>query len=58
MPTQGDIRTRRQRAWTQPHSIRPNQTGAAVVIVSIPIAALVLFEQRRIVTGLTAGSFR
>ncbi len=35
-----------------------NLIDAAVVIVSIPIAALVLFAQRRIVTGLTAGSFR
>ncbi|MGH2865443.1 MAG: carbohydrate ABC transporter permease, partial [Solirubrobacteraceae bacterium] len=31
---------------------------AAVVIVTIPIALLVLFAQRRIVSGLTAGSFR
>jgi ABC-type maltose transport system permease subunit len=29
-----------------------------VVIISIPIAALVLVAQRRIVSGLTAGSFR
>ncbi|HET9897593.1 MAG TPA: carbohydrate ABC transporter permease [Streptosporangiaceae bacterium] len=35
-----------------------NLIDAAVVIVSIPIAALVLVAQRRIVTGLTAGSFR
>ena len=35
-----------------------NLLDAAVVIVSIPIALLVLFAQRRIVTGLTAGSFR
>ncbi len=35
-----------------------NLIDAAVVIVSIPIALLVLFAQRRIVTGLTAGSFR
>jgi ABC-type glycerol-3-phosphate transport system permease component len=31
---------------------------AAVVIISIPIALLVIFAQRRIVSGLTAGSFR
>jgi ABC-type glycerol-3-phosphate transport system permease component len=35
-----------------------NRIAAAVVIVTIPIAALVLFAQRRIVAGLTAGSFR
>lgn len=35
-----------------------NRIDAAVVIISIPIAALVLFLQRRIVAGLTAGSFR
>lgn len=35
-----------------------NLIDAAVVIISIPIAALVLFAQRRIVAGLTAGSFR
>jgi ABC-type glycerol-3-phosphate transport system permease component len=35
-----------------------NIIDAAVVIVSIPIALLVLFAQRRIVSGLTAGSFR
>jgi ABC-type glycerol-3-phosphate transport system permease component len=35
-----------------------NLIDAAVVIVSIPIAGLVLFAQRRIVAGLTAGSFR
>jgi len=29
-----------------------------VVIISVPIALLVLFAQRRIVSGLTAGSFR
>jgi hypothetical protein len=29
-----------------------------VVIISIPVALLVLFAQRRIVAGLTAGSFR
>jgi ABC-type glycerol-3-phosphate transport system permease component len=35
-----------------------NLIDAAVVIVSIPIAVLVLLAQRRIVSGLTAGSFR
>jgi ABC-type glycerol-3-phosphate transport system permease component len=35
-----------------------NLIDAAVVIISIPIALLVLFAQRRIVAGLTAGSFR
>jgi ABC-type glycerol-3-phosphate transport system permease component len=35
-----------------------NLLDAAVVIISIPIALLVLFAQRRIVSGLTAGSFR
>jgi ABC-type glycerol-3-phosphate transport system permease component len=35
-----------------------NLIDAAVVIISIPIALLVLFAQRRIVSGLTAGSFR
>ncbi|MGO9083486.1 MAG: carbohydrate ABC transporter permease [Streptosporangiaceae bacterium] len=31
---------------------------ASVVIISVPIALLVIFAQRRIITGLTAGSFR
>jgi ABC-type glycerol-3-phosphate transport system permease component len=35
-----------------------NRIDAAVVIITIPIALLVLFLQRRIVSGLTAGSFR
>jgi ABC-type glycerol-3-phosphate transport system permease component len=35
-----------------------NLIDAAVVIISIPIALIVIFAQRRIVTGLTAGSFR
>lgn len=35
-----------------------SQLDAAVVIVTIPIALIVLFAQRRIVSGLTAGSFR
>jgi ABC-type glycerol-3-phosphate transport system permease component len=35
-----------------------NRIDAAVVIITIPIAVLVLFAQRRIIAGLTAGSFR
>jgi ABC-type glycerol-3-phosphate transport system permease component len=35
-----------------------NRIDAAVVIITVPIALLVLFAQRRIVAGLTAGSFR
>ena len=35
-----------------------NLVDAAVVIISVPIALLVLFAQRQIVSGLTAGSFR
>ena len=35
-----------------------NLIDAAVVIISVPIALLVLAAQRRIVAGLTAGSFR
>jgi ABC-type glycerol-3-phosphate transport system permease component len=35
-----------------------NLIDAAVVIISIPVALLVIFAQRRIVSGLTAGSFR
>lgn len=35
-----------------------SELDAAVVIVTIPIAVIVLFAQRRIVSGLTAGSFR
>ena len=35
-----------------------NRIDAAVVIITIPIALLVLLAQRRIVSGLTAGSFR
>ena len=35
-----------------------NLIDAAVVIISIPVALLVIFGQRRIVSGLTAGSFR
>ena len=35
-----------------------NLIDAAVVIISIPIAVLVLFAQRRIVSGLTTGALR
>jgi ABC-type glycerol-3-phosphate transport system permease component len=35
-----------------------NLIDAAVVIISVPIALLVIFGQKRIVSGLTAGSFR
>ena len=35
-----------------------NRIDAAVVIITIPVALLVLFAQRRIVAGLTAGSER
>jgi ABC-type glycerol-3-phosphate transport system permease component len=35
-----------------------NLIDAAVVIISVPIALIVIFAQRRIVSGLTAGSFR
>lgn len=35
-----------------------NRIDAAVVIITIPIAFLVLVAQRRIISGLTAGSFR
>lgn len=35
-----------------------NRIDAAVVIITIPVALLVLLAQRRIVAGLTAGSFR
>jgi ABC-type glycerol-3-phosphate transport system permease component len=35
-----------------------NRIDAAVVIVTVPIALLVLFAQRRIVSGLTAGALR
>ncbi|HXW44245.1 MAG TPA: carbohydrate ABC transporter permease [Streptosporangiaceae bacterium] len=41
-----------------PYAIYYNLIDAAVVIISVPIAVLVLFAQRRIVSGLTAGSFR
>jgi ABC-type glycerol-3-phosphate transport system permease component len=36
----------------------PNLVDAAVVVVTIPIAAIVIFAQRRIVSGFTAGSSR
>jgi ABC-type glycerol-3-phosphate transport system permease component len=35
-----------------------NLIDAAVVIISLPIALLVILAQKRIVSGLTAGSFR
>ena len=35
-----------------------NLIDAAVVIITLPIALIVLFAQRRIISGLTAGSFR
>ena len=35
-----------------------NLIDAAVVIISLPIACLVIFAQKRIISGLTAGSFR
>jgi ABC-type glycerol-3-phosphate transport system permease component len=35
-----------------------NLIDAAVVIISLPIALLVIFAQKRIISGLTAGSFR
>ena len=35
-----------------------NRIDAAVVIIAVPIALLVLLAQRRIISGLTAGSFR
>jgi ABC-type glycerol-3-phosphate transport system permease component len=41
-----------------PYQTYYNLIDAAVVIISVPIALLVLFAQRRIVSGLTAGSFR
>jgi ABC-type glycerol-3-phosphate transport system permease component len=35
-----------------------NRIDAAVVVITIPIALIVIFAQRRIISGLTAGSFR
>lgn len=35
-----------------------NRIDAAVVLVTVPIAVLVMLAQRRIISGLTAGSFR
>ena len=35
-----------------------NLIDAAVVVITLPIALIVLFAQRRIISGLTAGSFR
>jgi ABC-type glycerol-3-phosphate transport system permease component len=41
-----------------PYQTFYNLIDAAVVIISVPIALLVIFAQKRIVSGLTAGSFR
>jgi len=35
-----------------------NLIDAAVVIISIPIAVIVILAQRRIVSGLTAGALK
>jgi ABC-type glycerol-3-phosphate transport system permease component len=35
-----------------------NKIDAAVVITTLPVALVVLFAQRRIVSGLTAGSLK
>jgi ABC-type glycerol-3-phosphate transport system permease component len=35
-----------------------NRIDAAVVIITLPVALLVLFAQRRIISGLTAGAFK
>jgi len=35
-----------------------NLIDAAVVIISLPVACLVIFAQKRVISGLTAGSFR
>ena len=35
-----------------------NLIDAMVVIITLPIALIVLIAQRRIISGLTAGSFR
>jgi ABC-type glycerol-3-phosphate transport system permease component len=35
-----------------------NQIDAAVVVVTLPVALIVLFAQRRIVSGLTAGALK
>lgn len=36
----------------------PNLIDAAVVIISVPIALIVIFAQRRIISGLTAGALK
>jgi ABC-type glycerol-3-phosphate transport system permease component len=41
-----------------PYQTFYNLIDAAVVIISVPVALLVIFAQKRIVSGLTAGSFR
>jgi ABC-type glycerol-3-phosphate transport system permease component len=43
---------------TSQYQVFYNLIDAAVVIISVPIALLVIFAQRRIISGLTAGSFR
>jgi ABC-type glycerol-3-phosphate transport system permease component len=35
-----------------------NRIDAAVVIITPPVALLVLFAQRRIISGLTVGAFK
>lgn len=40
------------------YQVFPNLVDAAVVVVTVPIAAIVLLAQRRIVSGFTAGSSR
>jgi ABC-type glycerol-3-phosphate transport system permease component len=35
-----------------------NRLDAAVVMVTLPIALLVIFAQRRIISGLTAGALK
>ncbi|MGH9107033.1 MAG: hypothetical protein ACRDZX_14615 [Acidimicrobiales bacterium] len=35
-----------------------NQIDAAVVVVTLPVALLVLLAQRRIIVGLTAGAIK
>ncbi len=35
-----------------------NLIDAAVVIVTIPVALLVIFAQKRIISGLTAGALK
>lgn len=40
------------------YQVFPNLIDAAVVVVTVPIAVIVVLAQRRIVSGLTAGSSR